>query len=107
MGRRKPRHKGRQKGRQVQKGKATQAKGKAKAKRKAAAKAAGRMPPMPPRAPRPPLHVGECTIYSDKKQQTWRVHHSSAPRKEKVFKWSLGKESWARIAEFAEEHNSC
>ena len=98
--------KGKAKGKASAKGKATQAKGKAKAKGKAAAKAAGRMPPMPPRAPRPPLHVGECTIYSNKKQQTWRVHHSSAPRKEKVYKWSLGEESWGRIAEFVEEHNS-
>ena len=52
------------------------------------------------------MHVGECTIYSDKKQQTWRVHHSSEPRKEKVYKWSLGEESWKRIAEFVEERNS-
>ena len=79
------------------KGKATI---KAKVKGKAKACGEGGMPPMPPARKMPPLQVGECKVYSDGKQEAWRVIHSSTPKADE-----FGEESWRRVTEWIQTHN--
>ena len=118
-GRAKGKAKGKAKAKAAQgkaKAKAAQGKAKAKAVAKADVKTKGASPqsedggdvmhPMPPRCHMPPLYIGECTIYSDRKQEAWRVHHSSNPRADVRYKWRHGSESWRRVLAWVQEHDA-